>query len=130
MKTLQLLDRYDLAALLKTTPETISNQIYLGKEGDTVPVSIKLGSKRLWRATTVEDWLQQKEQINCAQIKVAHNALDLHKLSKKSYRPQNPKGIRLIQKQPASARKSKGSENTAMNTANELEQTQSQIDNG
>lgn len=98
MKTLQLLDRNELARLLKTTPESISTQIYKGQEGNTIPFSIKLGSKRLWRVTTVEEWLTQKEQITFQELAAQKRSINGCSDSLKGYRPQNPLGIRLIPK--------------------------------
>ncbi len=57
----QLLTNKMLAGLLHTSTSYINNQIHLGREGITVPPSIKLGRKRLWLENTVYKWLQEKE---------------------------------------------------------------------
>lgn len=57
-----LINRNELAELLRTSPSYISNQVSLLNEGKTIPPSIKLGSRRLWNRLTVDLWIKQKEQ--------------------------------------------------------------------
>ena len=59
-----LLNSYELAELLRTTPACIRNQIYLGKEGNTIPYSIKLGKRRFWIYEEVKKWLKEKQEDN------------------------------------------------------------------
>jgi len=57
-----LLTKRELADLLRTTPQTITNQMSQGKEGISLPYSIKLGSNYRWIKETVMQWLVEKEQ--------------------------------------------------------------------
>jgi predicted DNA-binding transcriptional regulator AlpA len=61
MKLNKLINKQELADLLRTTVQTITNQISQGKEGKNLPPSIKLGSKYMWHPATVEQWLIEKE---------------------------------------------------------------------
>jgi len=49
-----------LAELLHTSPSYISNQIHMSRQGITIPPSIKLGRKRLWLESVVQEWLLDK----------------------------------------------------------------------
>jgi hypothetical protein len=44
-----LLTKKELADLLRTTPQTITNQMSLGKKGNSFPYAIKLGSNYRWK---------------------------------------------------------------------------------
>lgn len=59
-----LLKSNELAELLRTTTGYIRNQIYLGNEGETIPYSIKIGSRRLWAHEEVCRWLKEKREDN------------------------------------------------------------------
>ena len=61
MKVLKLLTKQELADLLRTSAQTITNQIGQGKEGITVPPAIMLGRKYMWNQETVIQWMQDKE---------------------------------------------------------------------
>jgi predicted DNA-binding transcriptional regulator AlpA len=61
MNVLKLLTKQELADLLRTSPQTITNQISNGKEGYSVPPAIKLGSNYRWCQDTVTKWLKNKE---------------------------------------------------------------------
>jgi len=63
MKT-QLVKVRELAQILRTSPGYIRNQIHLGREGETIPPSIKLGSRRMWIETDVDTWLKSKSSDN------------------------------------------------------------------
>jgi hypothetical protein len=95
MTNVQLLNRKELAEILRTSPESISNQIYKGNEGITLPVSLKIGSKRLWQLPTVIEWLKDLER---AQLEITEGHFKNLATNKITHRPQNPKGIRLIEK--------------------------------
>jgi predicted DNA-binding transcriptional regulator AlpA len=57
-----LLTKKELADLLRTTPQTITNQMSQGKEGTSLPYAIKLGSNYRWKKETVMQWLFEREQ--------------------------------------------------------------------
>jgi len=59
----KMMTRKELAQLLLTSPGYISNQIHLGREGLTIPPSIKLGRKRLWLESLVYEWLLERVSI-------------------------------------------------------------------
>jgi predicted DNA-binding transcriptional regulator AlpA len=61
MNLSKLLTKQELADLLRTTQQTITNQINQGKEGKAVPPAIKLGSNYRWCQNTVTQWLKDKE---------------------------------------------------------------------
>nr|WP_024592946.1 helix-turn-helix domain-containing protein [Pseudoalteromonas sp. TB13] len=61
---IKLLKITELAQILRTSPGYIRNQIHLGKEGETVPPSIKLGSRRMWLESDLFTWLQSKNSNN------------------------------------------------------------------
>lgn len=58
---LKLLTKKELADLLRTTAQTIANQISQGKEGESIPFAIKIGSNYRWNQETVNQWLKEKE---------------------------------------------------------------------
>lgn len=64
----ELIDRNQLAKILGTTPETISNQISLLNEGRTIPFSLQRGRKRYWRPETVEKFLKDREAESIARV--------------------------------------------------------------
>lgn len=61
MKLSNLLTKQELADLLRTTQQTITNQISQGKEGKSLPPAIKLGGNYRWCRDTVIQWLKEKE---------------------------------------------------------------------
>jgi len=61
MNVSKLLTKQELADLLRTSTQTITNQISQGKEGLSVPPAIKLGSNYRWCQDTVQRWLKDKE---------------------------------------------------------------------
>lgn len=63
-----LLTKKMLAELLHTSPSYIDNQIHLQRESITIPPSIKLGRKRLWLESVVQEWLQAKHAESVAAI--------------------------------------------------------------
>ena len=56
----ELLTMSEMAHFLRTSTGYIRNQIYLEKEGDTIPRSFKLGKRRMWSKKDVEQWLDNK----------------------------------------------------------------------
>ena len=54
----------DLALFLRTSEKNINNQIYRGEEGEKIPFSFRIGSKRLWSSETVFQWIEEKEKEN------------------------------------------------------------------
>ena len=46
----------DIASLLGTTKYAIYTSIYEGKDGITIPPSVKLGKRRLWLKEDAEKW--------------------------------------------------------------------------
>lgn len=59
-----LMTTKELALLLRTSAQNINNQISRGLEGEELPPSLRLGTKRLWRSETVFSWLEGKEAQN------------------------------------------------------------------
>jgi predicted DNA-binding transcriptional regulator AlpA len=64
MNKSKLLKIDELACLLRTSASSINNDIYKGYEGQTIPFSIRLGKRRLWRPETVDAFLEHKEIEN------------------------------------------------------------------
>ena len=50
----------ELAIILGTSSAAIRMSVSRGQEGDSIPPSIKLGSKRRWPRKGVYEWLDQK----------------------------------------------------------------------
>lgn len=50
----------EVAIILGTSPAAIRMAVSRGQEGDSIPPSIKLGSKRRWLRRAVYAWLNQK----------------------------------------------------------------------
>ena len=98
MSSIELLTLKELASVLKTTPATISNEIYKGREGDTLPIGIQRGRRRLWLKSSVLDWLKRKEEFRKKDIAASKTHVTPNTRAEKTYRPQNPKGIRFIQR--------------------------------
>ena len=99
MKKMKLLDRNDLAEILRTSPENISNQIYRGNQGINIPFSTKEGARRFWQLETVACWLKEQEDAQRESAKQLTE--EKHKSTAAQgllYRPQNPSGIHLIKK--------------------------------
>ena len=61
MSVSRLLTKEELADLLRTSQQTITNQINQGKEGISVPPAIMLGTSYRWCQNTVSQWLKEKE---------------------------------------------------------------------
>jgi hypothetical protein len=66
MKDKTLMTINELACLMRSSPANINSQIYKGNEGQTLPFSLRIGSKRLWLSDTVFTWLKEKEIENKA----------------------------------------------------------------
>lgn len=61
MSVSRLMTKEELADMLRTSQQTISNQMSQGREGDTVPPAIQLGKNYRWCQDTVFQWLKDKE---------------------------------------------------------------------
>jgi predicted DNA-binding transcriptional regulator AlpA len=61
MNVSRLMTKEELADLLRTSKQTITNQINQGKEGNSVPPAIQLGKNYRWCQETVYQWLKDKE---------------------------------------------------------------------
>lgn len=69
----KLLTKHELADLLRTTSQTISNQMSQGKEGESLPFALKIGSNYRWNQETVNQWLKEKEfERKVLMTKVGH----------------------------------------------------------
>jgi hypothetical protein len=61
---LELLTTAELATILRTTPAAIDIACHRQQFGQKIPPCIYLGRKRLWRKTTVLEFLAKKTQEN------------------------------------------------------------------
>ncbi|TPH13257.1 hypothetical protein [Litorilituus lipolyticus] len=99
MKNTKLIDRNELAVMLRTSPENISNQIYRGNQGINIPFSTKIGARRFWQLETVACWLKEQEDAQRELTKqLAEDKRQSSAANDLLYRPQNPRGIHLIKK--------------------------------
>lgn len=98
MTKIELITLKELAVMIRSSPASISNQIHRGGEGDTIPVSIKRGKRRLWLMSTVLAWLKEKEEQSRLEIEAKRPLKSIVESPNFLYRPQNPKGVRLIEK--------------------------------
>lgn len=63
MNKVRLLKKDELADVLRTSKQTITNQINQGKEGICVPPAIRLGRSYRWSEETVYQWLRERESF-------------------------------------------------------------------
>lgn len=60
MVAAKILTAADVARVLGTSVGAIRNALSRGREGQTVPPSIRIGRRRLWLKSTVNAWLRAK----------------------------------------------------------------------
>lgn len=63
MPTSELLTAADVAQVLGTTAQAIRNALHSGREGLSIPPSIKIGRRRRWMRSAVYAWLHDKAGI-------------------------------------------------------------------
>lgn len=54
----------ELAQILMTTPASIRNQLSRGREGISVPPSMRLGGRRVWHVEMVDAWLRKRAGLD------------------------------------------------------------------
>lgn len=60
MVAARILTAADVARVLGTSVGAIRNSLSRGREGQTIPPSIRIGRRRLWLKSTVHAWLRAK----------------------------------------------------------------------
>lgn len=68
MPDLEVFDAAELAQIMGISVQAIRSAVHSGKEGVSIPPSIKLGGRRRWLRRVVYAWLHEKataEKTRC-----------------------------------------------------------------
>lgn len=58
MKEFKLITAHELAEIIRKSVPSIYNAVSEGFEGEKIPISVKIGRRRLWLMSDVQEWIE------------------------------------------------------------------------